>query len=111
MKSTKKTSLHFKIAAWTIKNKYLFYILSLSFLILAMLAFYSIGAMSNKSVEPRVFISAQPTSKMAYTWKTLYESYPSEDVKCVHMESAVNGFRRSSCYRLVQNKWVFLQNY
>lgn len=111
----KKTAMHFKIAAWSIKNPKITYMLIAGFL-LAVLAIgtgttWFVGA-NNSSAG--VFAVKGGNGNMGSFdldgW-SIRKQWANGDTQCVGYIKDSNNTRLTSCYKKVGEQWVFTQSY
>lgn len=115
----KKTAIHFKIAAWSIKNPMAFYAMVGSTLVVLLVVLLMLGRASMSTPQKNsvavtrgttpggIDVSASGTPPV---WVSGAEFRQAPNLRCLERKREDTGYRVFSCYENVNGKWVFKHN-
>ena len=111
----KKTSPHFKIASWTIKNPKMSYgimgAIALCMVLLGVGFALSLGQKSTSPSRALAPIATTSDKSLEREGWTIRGQQDKDGMRCIRYVRETNGTRLTSCYTQVQGSWVHKYSY
>lgn len=111
----KKTAMHFKIAAWSIKNPKITY-MAIAGSLAAVLAVgigttWLMGSQNSSMGAGAIKGGNGNTGSFDLEGWSIRKQWATGDTECVSYIKDSNNTRLTSCYKKVGDRWVFTQSY
>ncbi len=111
----KKTAVHFKIAAWSIKHPVPFYAIIGSGALVLLVGLLALGRMSvpasNRIGGSIASQANDPTgTSVPPVWEVISEFRPKPNMRCIERKRKDTGFSVFSCYENQNGEWKFKHN-
>lgn len=110
----KKTAMHFRIAAWSIKNPKITYTAIAGSLLVVLAVGVSttwLMGVRNSGASVVAVQGGNGNTGLELDGWSIRKQWANSDLQCVGYIKESNNTRLTSCYKKVGDQWVFVQSY